>query len=227
MTSGNCHYCLKSFSCLNSKQVCCQPGKIPQGLVHYGETFKREELFVHSFPLQFPPPHTHRTSTTHTGERQIWDWQQRFQCLFFLCLFSFNLLHSTDPHILDCAVHSLGFMLLESYFCSVVCKIIILMPIQQGCLYHPPPPPPPVCVCVRVCVCVGGGGACMHALRMVSKNKILCFINTLLFIIKKTNRGTGCLPWSCILEFGIGLQAKNERCFVCTTERQDGHLAHA
>ena len=133
---------------------------------------KREELFVHSFPLQSPPPptHTHRTSTTHTGERQIWDWQQWFQCLFFLCLFSFNLLHSTDPHILDCAVHSLGFMLLESNVC--------------------------------VCVCVGGGGACMHALRMVSKNKILCFINTLLFIIKKQRN-------------------------CCTTERQDGYLAHA
>ena len=67
--------------------------------------------------------------------------------------------------------------------------------------------------------------AWMDALRMVSKNKILCFINTFLFIIK--NRGTGCLPWSCILEFGIGLQEKNERCFVCTTECQDGHLAHA
>ena len=134
MTSGKCHYCLKSFSCLKSKQVCCQHGKIPQGLVHYGETFKKGRIVCPFLPLAIPPPptHTHRTSTTHTGERQIWDWQQWFQCLFLLCLFSFNLLHSTDPHILDCAV--------QSWFYAAVVQ------------------------CMCVCVCVWGGGvhACMH-----------------------------------------------------------------
>ena len=34
-----------------------------------------------------------------------------------------------------------------------------------------------MCVCVCVCVCV-----CMYALRMVSMDKILCFINTLIII---------------------------------------------
>ena len=37
-----------------------------------------------------------------------------------------------------------------------------------------------VCVCVCTCVCVS---TCVHVLRIVSTNKILLFINTLITIV--------------------------------------------
>ena len=43
------------------------------------------------------------------------------------------------------------------------------------------------CVCVCVCVCVY---VCVYVLRMVSRNKILCFINIKLLYYSKEGVGT-------------------------------------
>ena len=104
----------ESFSCLN--KFVASMTRSPNVWCIRVKTFKKGRILCPFLPPAITPPpppnthtHTHTEHPPHILERQIWDWQQWFQCLFFLCLFSFDLLHSTDPHIPDCAVHSLGF----------------------------------------------------------------------------------------------------------------------